>query len=320
MITRDTHPRAAGLFWIGLLLAAAALALLLIIPVGADPAPSTNVPLASVLTGTKRDLLTLGAPAWAGPETSAAAPWPVLEPVGIYGRVMASGNALTNIRVALRRYDATTETSVMTTTTNATGDYLFTNVPTLPVGSTYYVRYGPNSTDPRYVSFWYGPDITAYAAGESRAGGDLDIANIPLDSPPHQAKRSFPIFFAWTKRNVPQDTYRFFIGDANQLWQSSFLGYVAQFILPSLPEGAAFNRVYRWYLGVYAASDSVGFSFHYREITFASQTATPTFTLTPTKTPTPTATFTPRPTPMPTNTYAIVPRIYLPLTLKGIAP
>jgi len=335
----------------GLVFGAAALTLAIISPVRAAPPPPQAIMLTSSLEGSKRDFL----PAAPGripavpPQlpTDDPTPWPAdasspgLAQAGIHGRVTVNMSPTANITVVLRMYDNVSEdeTSVLTTTTDVAGEYLFTSVPTLPSGKTYYVRYGPNSTNPDYVAWWFGPDIPNYTAGQSVAGGDFDIANIVLQSPPPGATRSFPVTFTWARRSVPADSYRFFMANATftQAWATDLLGYVNQVTILSLPSGAAYGQPYWWFMAAYMASDSFGYSYYVRQITFSSSTATPTSvfsptptasatspgTSTPTSTPTPTPTSTPTstPTPTPTATWHVGGgRVYLPLAMKKWPP
>jgi len=190
--------------------------------------------------------------------------------------VTYNGAAAPNIQLRLIVYDELSATAVQTTTTGVDGGYLFSGVPTLPAGQRYYVRFGPNNTDDRYVFSWYGPDITSYTAGASVAGGDFDIANVNLTSPAHGSTLPLPVTFTWQKRSAAADTYDWILfdpDDTNIGWHAGDLGYVGQFTLNGLPEGAELGKEYGWHVRVYNGPDSFGWPYYYRGITFSSGAA-----------------------------------------------
>jgi hypothetical protein len=235
--------------------------------IGATPTRTlTSVPTATLA----------GTPTPTSTPTPTATVIPTPGAQGIHGHVTYGGAAVPGIQLALRVYDDSSESTVGTTYTNADGSYLFTGIPSLAPGETYYVRYGPNYTDNRYVTVWYGPDITWYMAGTSVAGGDLDIANVSLTSPASGSTLPLPVTFGWQRRNVTTDTYRWILFDPNNpavAWATGDLGYVGQFTLTNLPQGAQYWKAYGWYLMVYSGPDSFGLSYYYREITFSGSTS-----------------------------------------------
>lgn len=193
-----------------------------------------------------------------------------LEPAGIYGRVTNNGLLAASIALALRQYDASSETTVATTITDGNGDYVFSGVPTLPSGYRYYVRYGPNGTDPNYVAVWFGPDITAYTAGSSQPGGVFDIADIKLQAPAGNATLPFPITYRWTTRAVPTDDYmvHLFKEDKSVFWNSAHVGYADHLIQTSLPSGMIYNQKYLWHPVAFMGANGLGISYYARWITF----------------------------------------------------
>ena len=195
-----------------------------------------------------------------------------LADVGIYGHLLANGTPVANMPLELRQYNSSADTSVATATTDANGYYLFTNTLSLPSGYAYYVRFGPNTTNPAYVSAWYGPDVTAYTAGQLVFGGDLEIADISLQSPPNNVTTSLPATFTWSRRNATSDSYRWYMADTSftQRWRTGPLGYVNQFTLTNLPSGAAYDTPYCWYVAVSEGSSGSGYSFYCRLITYSS--------------------------------------------------
>jgi hypothetical protein len=192
-------------------------------------------------------------------------------PTGIHGTVTHNNSAASGIELQLRHWDGANWSTVATTHTDAGGDYSFTSVPSLASDEAYYVRYGPNTTDERYLSAWYGPDITAYISGQSISGGDFDIANVDMLSPNPGATVTLPTVFAWEPRGIPGDTYGWglFEPAGDDSWWTDDIGAVDSFELTALPEGANHGIEYGWRVYVFNGPDSFGPSYYYRPVTFA---------------------------------------------------
>ncbi|MFN8483037.1 MAG: hypothetical protein U0768_08315 [Anaerolineae bacterium] len=283
---------------------------------GAHAAPSKRPAVAT--TGAKRDVVP------AAPGAGA-----------IFGRLLANGTPVANESVSLREYDTSSDVAVDTVTSGNDGVYTFVNPPTPPTGKTYYVRYGVNSTKPEYVNVWYGPDIVGYTAGNTVSGGDLDIANVPLVSPPSGSTVGIPATFTWQPRTAPTDWYRWALVDA-----TTFEGW----IFPTVQNGGSytlsstngltgfqFGADYLWYVEITdtTATNSYGYSFDAWDVFFteggtpaASETPTATATTAAaTATVTPTATGTgPTATVTPTATAGTSYPVYLPHIAREVAP
>ncbi len=119
---------------------------------------------------------------------------------GIYGRVTYRGTVAAGIPLALRFYDGSAWSTLMTTVTDAEGGYSFTSVPTLSGGQAYYVLYGPNTSDPSYLYAWFNNPISEYVTGQSYPGGDFDIADVALIAPNTEETVPLPVTFSWTPR------------------------------------------------------------------------------------------------------------------------
>ncbi len=211
--------------------------------------------------------------------TPTPAPTPTAQPpVGIYGRVTYNYHPGAGLKLTLRQYNANSDVTVATTYADGQGNYRFAGVPTLPSGYKYYVRYGPNAADDSYVYMWFGPNIENYHQGEARHGGDFDIANVSLQSPPNRVHRTLPVTFSWERRVHQPTTYRWVLWDTstNTKWRTQDLGNAGSFTLTSLPSGVSYGKEYGWYPMLYKGSDSFGLPFYYRLITFdSSQIAQP---------------------------------------------
>jgi serine protease len=202
--------------------------------------------------------------------TPTSTPTPGLK--DIYGRITYNNGPGAGIKLTLQKYNDSNETTVATTYADKNGRYSFKNAPTLPSGYKYYVRFGPNGDNNHYVYVWFGPDIASYHNGESVHGGDFDIADVKMSSPPSGATRSLPATFTWTKRVVTTDTYRWILFDVDteDSWRTKDLGYAASVTITGLPDSVQRGKAYGWFPRPYHGSDSYGFPYYYRMITFSA--------------------------------------------------
>ena len=199
-------------------------------------------------------------------------PTPPPSQKGIYGMIRDSNQSAANVPLDLRRYDDDIDDQVLETNTGSNGAYLFVGVPSLGMGKTYYVRYGPNTTDGSHVSLWFGPDVKSYSSGTAVAGGDFDIANANLQAPNNDAQLPLPVTFRWQKRGVSGDGYELVIFDPdnNNRWRTDDLGDTDSFTLSKLAEDMKAGKVYGWYVVIYSTADSYGYSYYYRNVTFTT--------------------------------------------------
>jgi len=195
---------------------------------------------------------------------------PTAGPSGIYGRVTYNNGPGAGIKLTLQKYNTNSESTVATTYADHNGRYSFQNIPTLPTGYIYYVRYGPNGDDDHFVYVWFGPDIVSYHSGGNVHGGDFDIADVKMTAPNNNATRSLPVTFTWNKRAYAADTYRWilFDPDTGNGWRTEDLGYVSSVTITGLPSDVVRGKAYGWYPRPYHGADSFGLPFYYRLITF----------------------------------------------------
>ena len=191
---------------------------------------------------------------------------------GISGLISYQGSGIGDIDLELRFYDGSTWSTMGTTKTASDGQYLFANVPSLGSGQQYYVRYGPNDSDYRYLYDWYGPFITTYTAGGSATGGNFDIANFSLLSPNDYALVSFPVTFTWEGRGLISDTFRWHMFDyyGGYEWDSGNPAGAVSYTLSDLPSDAGFGEEYYWDVYVHNGPDSYGTCIDYYAVTFSS--------------------------------------------------
>jgi len=193
-------------------------------------------------------------------------------PQCIDGRLSFNGAPAPGITLDLRFHDGSSWSSAAITVTGGDGRYCFMGVSSLGSGQKYYVRYGPNITDDRYLRTWLGPDINTYASGSHLAGGDFDIANVGLVSPDHGATVMLPTTFTWSRRELAGDSYRWglFDPDGTDAWWTSDLGDEDSFELESLRQGVSYGKQYGWNVFVWRGPDSYGSSFYARGVTFSA--------------------------------------------------
>jgi hypothetical protein len=192
---------------------------------------------------------------------------------GINGRVTYGGAAAPGIELQLRFYDGSATSTAATTTTDSEGRYRFTAAASLGSGQEYWVRF-LSPDNPLYLSWWQTASITAYASGSTVPGGDFDIADVNLLSPPDDTTTALPVTFEWQQRGIPgiTDTYRlaFFDLDTGHYWYTEDLGDVGSFTVTSLWPNVVYGKEYGWVVWVFNGSDSFGQSYYYQTITFLS--------------------------------------------------
>lgn len=155
------------------------------------------------------------------------------------------------------------------TNTAADGSYLFGSVPSLGSGQAYYVLYGLNTSDDRYLYRWNAPIIQAYTVDTLVRGGDFDIANVVLQSPATGSTLRLPVTFTWQRRGLSGDAYRWILSDPNSTdgWYAD-VGNAGSYNLAALPSGMFYSKQYQWYMEVYSATDGYGVSRYAHGITF----------------------------------------------------
>ena len=191
---------------------------------------------------------------------------------GVSGLISYQGSGIGDIDLELRFYDGSIWSTMASTKTGSDGQYLFSNVPSLGSGQEYYVRYGPNESDYRYLYDWYGPFITAYTTGGSASGGNFDIANFSLLSPDDFSNVSFPVTFNWEGRGLNNDTFRWRMFDyyGDYEWDSGDPAGAVSYTLSDLPSDAVYGEEYYWDVFVHNGPDSYGTCIDYYAVTFSS--------------------------------------------------
>ena len=242
----------------------------------ATPTPTSTPSAAVVVPRAYFPLIVYNLPPTPTP-TSTPSRTPTPLPAGIYGAVTYKGTPAAQIPLTLLFYNGTAWGSTPEPTKTAPdGSYLFGSVSSLGSGQAYEVEYVNDVGDPKYLSVWYGPQIQGYTAGSRRSGGDFDIANVTLLSPPHSYPpddtfRSLPVTFTWQTRGLAGDSYGwvlFEVESNHELWKTGNLGDTATYTLTGLPPGTTFDKRYGWFVRVYSGENGFGESYYYHAITF----------------------------------------------------
>jgi hypothetical protein len=191
-------------------------------------------------------------------------------PPDISGRVTFKGAPAAAIALDLYFNNGSDWSVITSTTTDSSGAYRFSGIASLQPGQEYYVRYGPNESNPDYVYSWYGPLIKNYTSGDSVSGGVFDIADVRLLSPAPGANAGLPVTFTWEQRDKVRSTYRVALLDLDNgdYWVTNNLGDVGSVTINTLPPEIRPGRDYGWYVEVYQGPDSFGESFMLNDIRF----------------------------------------------------
>jgi len=209
---------------------------------------------------------------------------------GITGTVFFKGQPEPDAVLELREIDAQdAETTVATTSTDSDGDYVFADVPTLPSGHAYYVRYrnpsGGGTADNDRIGLWFSNSIHAYRAGESADGGSFDVADVELVEPPPGATVPFGTTFRWQLRG---GSFRAQDDELAIRWMEESgdtIGFSAKTRASSLrvdradlPARMSPGRRYRWSMRACqdVACDSFGYANWTHAVTFQDTAPTPT--------------------------------------------
>jgi hypothetical protein len=205
-----------------------------------------------------------------GPPWDLFLPLVATPPTGIMGRVTKNGAPAAEVRLrVLKPFSSGGSMEIASTTTDADGRYVFTDVPSLSAGEEYYVHFFNIESLADRLTFWRTTSITSYTQGQSVEMGEFDIANAALVSPPN-GMVALPATFQWNVRPAsPGDSYQVKLlqyGGAS--FESLMLGYVNTYELTSLPPTLSTNVEIRYYVWVYSPDGGSGASNFY-VITFS---------------------------------------------------
>jgi len=177
----------------------------------------------------------------------------------------------------LQFYNGSGWSTLMQVTTDGSGAYRFTNVPSLEAGQLYNVAYSNHENNDTRLWRRQSYAISSFSGG-TVAGGSFDIQNIYHASPDPGATVTLPATFCWSRRNVSSDDYHFVLhdpsGSLNWNWYDA--GSNTCYTLTALPSDYKFGVSYGWSIGV--TNNAVdgydwGLSYYYSPITFQQTSA-----------------------------------------------
>lgn len=183
---------------------------------------------------------------------------------GIYGRVTLNGVPTAQRMVQLQRWKDSRWLTLLYTLTDARGDYLLVNPPSLEADWRY--RVVVESVVPGEVHSWTTASITTFQTGASLDLGSFDIAGILPLAPGDGAVVGLPQTFQWTTRPAsPDDRYAFDLYQTCCFYEEFFtgaLGYVDRYTLTGVPAGfqATGSHDYRWEPVILDAQGGYGLS------------------------------------------------------------
>ncbi len=203
--------------------------------------------------------------------TNTPTPSPTPTQAGIYGRVTKGGAPAGGIFLKLRSWTGSTYLDVASTTTDASGNFSFVGVPSVPSGQQYSVVCGL-PPGPDTLLYWNTRSLSTYTAGSTVHIGDFDIADVALIAPADNAAVSLPAEFRWIPRPAsPTDSYVWAIFNSSSYWPwywSPSLGYTGSYTRHSLPSGFNLGTQYTWYVEIHSPDGGYGASRERHNVTF----------------------------------------------------
>lgn len=187
------------------------------------------------------------------------------------GIVTDNGNPVVGAELSLRYYNGSSYSTYATTSTDANGNYQFTNLPTLGSGQGMYVRWYNDDNNVDRLSSWSCWYIDSDTTDTNAYQCDFDLKDVVLVSPAGGSTITLPYSFYWTTRGITTDSYELDIADRSDYdpyWWADF-GYTDHYTMNSLPDELSINEEYGWWMWVYG-SDGYGISYYYRNVIFSN--------------------------------------------------
>ncbi len=238
--------------------------------------------------------------------TPSLTPTPTATPTtavgALTGWVTLSGTPVPDLPLELSLLGGDDEPVVASTRTDAQGRYTFDNVPlpeaiqlptpiplfpwetpTPPGPASYAVDYRNPFALAGRLAKWRAAPVYHLSQGAAVAGGDFDIADVPLGEPgPTPPVRSLPVTFRWTPRSGTPgeagESYRFHLIDpsvSSREFTSPDLGHVGQYTLTTLPDGWDSGTTFAWTVDVTTPAGAGQARDRY-PVRFPTPTVTPT--------------------------------------------
>jgi len=193
---------------------------------------------------------------------------------GIYGQITQNGTPVAGATVWLQVEFGGSWYTYLETTTDASGNYRFTDVLSLGGPATAYgVTFINDTHTPGRVWQWLGDPISSYTAGANLNVGTYEVSDIALTSPADPYTSTVPVTFQWIRRSYTSDDYELWIYDGNfdpQWATEPSLGYASSYNLTSLSgTGLTTGTPYNWDL-IFYGPNGIGWSLDARTITFVT--------------------------------------------------
>lgn len=235
------------------------------LPATASPTATATRTAAATATPTTTSPPTATPTATHMPTATPTATGTALPTLGIYGQVTFQGIPAAGITVKLGLYvSGVYQYAVDATQTDDEGFYCFASARTLSANESYGVRYdNVLPMEEGKLDFWYSYTFHDYVAGEVRAGGDFDIADLEELSPDTIVAQPLPVTFRWLPRSAelaPFDQYLYEVEisdpEGGATFSSGLLLSDQEYTLAALPEGFVPGNIYEWYVWFWGASGS----------------------------------------------------------------
>lgn len=199
----------------------------------------------------------------------------------IHGTVTQNGSAASGVYLQLRYTDdnGASYSTRSDYTTGSDGAFEFVNIPTIPAGEKYYVRYigDNNSSISDALWFWGTSQVSGYTQNTNLDIEPFDIADVNLGLPAHNATISLPYTFTWDLRPASSgDNYYLAIEDDAEFtpsWMNS-KGYNNSAMLSCLYYAMETGTPYRWWIDInHPGTNAYGISYYYHVFTISSGSA-----------------------------------------------
>lgn len=187
------------------------------------------------------------------------------------GTLTENGVPVSGMLLELRYFNGSWSTYA-TTTTNTSGYYQFSSLPSLTGNQTYYVRWVNGNANSSQLAFWGCDAITAFTNDTSAFQCSFDIDNVEMSTPAPGTTVPLPYTFYWNRRAFTSDSYEYDLedpSDSDPWWWTDPLGYVDHYLLFELPDGFVTNQQYGWSIWVHGVN-GVGASYYIRYVTFST--------------------------------------------------
>ncbi len=192
------------------------------------------------------------------------------------GRVTYKGAAVNGMKVQLLAKKGTWE-DFASTVTNSSGNYSFSDIPSLEEYAEYGVSWYNDFSNSNYLEFWDCDALSGLSSDNPTC--NIELSNVTLTAPAAGASINLPYTFRWTMRAVAGEHYAvdFVDPDTFQYWQYELSSRTSSWTMTGLPDGMQTGTEYLWDVWVFGPN-GVGGPFigpHYRSLYFNDRSSPP---------------------------------------------